>query len=213
MKSSLNASLLFILCSSALLLAGCVKSDKIGGSTKTSSSGTIERVEGKPLSKKFGMTRLLSRSRRKKKGKHTLTGKFKDYSASVSEQDKRDMKFVVSSAAEKSTVSLALSQGKILEALDRIQEIHPLTLLETLASDPSLVEGLEKMRGRDWVWNLFTEKLGEAFSMAASQGLLSSSNIESFSTTLGLDTKVVSDLVQGENWSGLLDAAMTAQKA
>ncbi|WP_246481869.1 hypothetical protein [Chlamydiifrater volucris] len=213
MKNSLNASLLFILCSSALLLTGCMRSDKIGSSTKNPSSGTMERVEGRSLPKKFGVKRLLSRSRRKKKGKHTLTGKFKDYSASVSEQDKRDMKFVVSSAAEKSTVSLALSQRKILEALDRIQEIHPLALLETLASDPSLVEGLEKMRGRDWVWNLFTEKLGEAFSLAASQGLLSSSNVESFSTSLGIDAKVVSDLVQGENWSELLDAAMTSQKA
>ncbi|ANH78672.1 hypothetical protein Cs308_0501 [Candidatus Chlamydia sanziniae] len=149
--------------------------------------------------------RLFARRGYSKKDMKEMPANFKAYSDQVSDQDKKDISFVVSSAAEKSSLSLALSQSEIKNALYRIREVHPLALMQILAENPDLIEGIKKMQGRDWVWNMFLTQLSEVFSQAVSQDVITEEDISAFASTLGLNSGTVSSIVQGERWPELVD--------
>lgn len=153
--------------------------------------------------------RLFARRDQTQKDTLQVQANFKTYAEKISEQDERDLSFVVSSAAEKSSISLALSRGEIKDALYRIREVHPLALIEALAENPALIEGMKKMQGRDWIWNLFLTQLSEVFSQAWSQGVISEEDIAAFASTLGLDSGTVASIVQGERWPELVDIVIT----
>ncbi|VVT43112.1 hypothetical protein BOKEGFJH_00646 [Chlamydia avium] len=166
-------------------------------------SVTLQENENRPSRSR----RLFSRRGNKKKTSQVQMN-FKKYGDQVTEQDKKDISFVVSAASEKSSLSLAMSQAEIKTALNRIKELHPLALLKFVAENSSLIEGMKKMQGRDWIWNMFLNELKEVFSQAAAQGIISDEDIKNFSLSLHLDEEVVSSIVQGERWPELLDMVM-----
>ncbi|BAE80894.1 hypothetical protein CF0122 [Chlamydia felis Fe/C-56] len=153
--------------------------------------------------------RLFARRSQSKKDIQKVQANFKKYEDQISDQDKRDISFVVSAAAEKSSISLAMSQSEIKSALNRIRELHPLALLKLLAENPSLIEGMKKMQSRDWIWNMFMSELSEVFSQAASQGVFTEEDIADFSSILGLDAGTVASIVHGERWPELLDVVIS----
>ncbi|WP_201456373.1 hypothetical protein [Chlamydia sp. 17-3921] len=155
------------------------------------------------------LRRLFSRRSLPKKDKQEVPANFKTYSDHMSDQDKKDISFVVSSVAEKSSLSLAFSQNEIKDALNRIREVHPLALMQALAENPKLVEGIKKMQGRDWIWTMFITQLSQVFSQAVHQGVISEDDIASFSSTLGLDTGTVTSVVHGERWPELVDLVIS----
>ncbi|MEF9519678.1 hypothetical protein SBV45_02125 [Chlamydia crocodili] len=153
--------------------------------------------------------RLFARRSQSKKDIQKVHANFKEYEAQITDQDKRDISFVVDAASEKSSISLAMSQSEIKSALNRIRELHPLALLKLLAENPSLIEGMKKMQSRDWIWNMFMSELSEVFSQAASQGVITEEDIAAFASTLGLDSGTVASIVQGERWPELLDIVIS----
>ncbi|MEF9496929.1 hypothetical protein [Chlamydia sp. 04-14] len=153
--------------------------------------------------------RLFARRSQSKKDTQKVQANFKKYEAQITDQDKRDISFVVDAASEKSSISLAMSQSEIKSALNRIRELHPLALLKLLAENPSLIEGMKKMQGRDWIWNMFMSELSEVFSQAAAQGVITEEDIAAFASTLGLDSGTVASIVQGERWPELLDIVIS----
>lgn len=166
----------------------------------------LTRSEKKPSRRS---RRLFARRSQSKKDTQNVQANFKKYEDQLSDQDKRDISFVVSAAAEKSSISLAMSQSEIKSALNRIRELHPLALLKLLAENPSLIEGMKKMQGRDWIWNMFMAELSDVFSQAASQGVITEEDVSAFASTLGLDSGIVASIVQGERWPELVDIVIS----
>ncbi|AEB55900.1 hypothetical protein [Chlamydia psittaci] len=166
----------------------------------------LMRSEKKPSRRS---RRLFARRSQSKKDTQKVQANFKKYEDQLSDQDKRDISFVVSAAAEKSSISLAMSQSEIKSALNRIRELHPLALMKLLAENPSLIEGMKKMQGRDWIWNMFMSELSDVFSQAASQGVITEEDISAFASTLGLDSGTVASIVQGERWPELVDIVIS----
>ncbi|WP_139415080.1 hypothetical protein [Chlamydia abortus] len=166
----------------------------------------LTRGEKKPSRRS---RRLFARRSQSKKDTQKVQANFKKYEDRLSDQDKRDISFVVSAAAEKSSISLAMSQSEIKSALNRIRELHPLALLKLLAENPSLIEGMKKMQGRDWIWNMFMAELSDVFSQAASQGVITEEDVSAFASTLGLDSGTVVSIVQGERWPELVDIVIS----
>ncbi|SPN73987.1 hypothetical protein C10C_0845 [Chlamydia serpentis] len=209
-----------IFCGLTLLtsLSSCC-SDPRGYNLETKNSGDLndksgiltENHETPSLVKRLSRRsrRLFARRDKTRKDTQQVEANFKTYAEKISEQDERDLSFVVSSAAEKSSISLALSQSEIKSALYRIREVHPLALLQALAQNPELIEGMRKMQGRDWIWNLFLTQLSEVFSQALSQGVITEEDIAAFASTLGLDSGTVASIVQGERWPELVDIVIT----
>ncbi|WP_348663249.1 hypothetical protein [Chlamydia vaughanii] len=169
-------------------------------------SATLTKNEKKPSRRS---RRLFTRRNQVKKETQKVQTNFKKYEDQVTDQDKKDISFVVSAAAEKSSISLAMSQSEIKGALNRIRELHPLALLKLVSENPSLIEGMKKMQGRDWIWNMFLNELSEVFSQAVSQGIITEEDIAAFASTLNLDSGAVSSIVQGERWPELLDIVIS----
>lgn len=198
----------------ALLLSFCLSSCCIGTNSpkKTQdikqesdiSCGENKQYACQRNSIKKPRRKYVRARKRSKKEKNEVKPSFKSYEEHVSEQDRQDISFVVFSAAEKSSISLAMSQQEIKDALQRLNEVHPLALLQAVSEDPSLLLGLKKMQERDWIWELFTSELNKTFSEAASQGVIKDSDVTSFATTLGLDSATVASVVRGERWTELL---------
>ncbi|WP_100934252.1 hypothetical protein [Candidatus Chlamydia corallus] len=209
-----------IFCGLTLLtsLSSCSHDPK-GYSLETKNSGDLnqesviltENRETPSLVKRLSRRsrRLFARRDKTRKDPLEVEANFKTYAEKMSDQDERDLSFVVSSAAEKSSITLALSQGEIKSALYRIREVHPLALMQALAENPALIEGMKKMQGRDWIWNLFLTQLSEVFSQAFSQGVITEEDIAAFASTLGLDSGTVASIVQGERWPELVDIVIT----
>lgn len=148
-------------------------------------------------------------SRKKSKEKlEPVTPNFKSYADPMTDAERKDLSFVVSAAADKSSIALAMAQGEIKSALSRIREIHPLVLLQALAEDPALIAGMKKMQGRDWVWNVFITELSKVFSQAAALGAFTVADIAAFASTLGLDSGTVTSIVDGERWAELIDVVI-----
>ncbi|EGK69591.1 putative lipoprotein [Chlamydia abortus LLG] len=166
----------------------------------------LTRSEKKPSRRS---RRLFVRRSQSKKDTQKVQANFKKYEDQLSDQDKRDISFVVSAAAEKSSISLAMSQSEIKSALNRIRELHPLALLKLLAENPSLIEGMKKIQGRDWIWNMFMAELSDVFSQGASQGVITEEDVSAFASTLGLDSGTVASIVQGERWPELVDIVIS----
>lgn len=193
-----------------LSLSGCL--DPLGGrhkgqqalDVKQEDRGSLEGTE-QSCPKKRRRFRFSWRRKHLEREKVSVKPNFKPYEEHVSEQDKKDISFVVSSAAEKSPLSLAMSQQEIKKALQRLSTVHPLALLQAVSEDRTLLLGLKKMQERDWVWGLFITELNRSFSEAASQGVIKDSDVSSFSTHLGLDKETVTSFVRGERWHQLLD--------
>lgn len=130
---------------------------------------------------------------------------FKQYSERLSEEEKQDLYFVVSSAAEKSALALAGAKGEIRESLLRLQSVHPLALLEAIEKDPKLIEGMRKIQSRGWIWNLLVSELNGLFSAAYNQGIISADDVSGFSSSTGMDSSTVSTLVEGGRWLELIN--------
>lgn len=194
-----------------LLLSSCCPNSY--GSQKNIKNSTAINHESATLREEdrasFRLRRLFPRDDQVHKGFSEVQASFKKYEDQLTDQDKRDISFVVSSGAEKSSISLAMSQGEIKSALNRIRGLHPLSLIKMLAENPSLIEGMRKMQGRDWIWNMFLDEMKEVFSLAASQGVITEENIAAFASSLHLDTGTVSSIVHGERWPELLDIVIT----
>ncbi len=151
-------------------------------------------------------------SRRVKKSNQSaneVVANFRAYKDPVSEQDKKDISFVVSAAANKSSISLAMSQNEIKSALYRVQDVHPLALLQFLAENPELLAGMQKIQGRDWIWGLFMTELGKVFSRAAANNVFSAEDIAAFAAALGLDSGTVTSVVEGERWPELVNMVVS----
>ncbi|ATW15904.1 hypothetical protein [Chlamydia trachomatis] len=153
------------------------------------------------------LRKFFSRKKPKEKTEPVLPN-FKSYADPMTDSERKDLSFIVSAAADKSSIALAMAQGEIKGALSRIREIHPLALLQALAEDPALIAGMKKMQGRDWVWNIFITELSKVFSQAASLGAFSVADVAAFASTLGLDSGTVTSIVDGERWAELIDVVI-----
>lgn len=216
----MKKSLYNVLLGSILLMTGltscCLNPFKARKNLKNSkdlNQKSVKLVEARDLQpaqkRPRRLRRLFSRRGLPKKDEQEVTANFKAYSDYVSEHDKRDISFVVNAVAEKSSLSLALSQGEIKDALSRIREIHPLALMQVLAENPELIEGVKKMQGRDWVWTMFINQLSQVFSQAVRQNVISEEDIASFASTLKLDSGTVASVVYGERWPELVDLVVS----
>lgn len=160
----------------------------------------------KPVSVKEKRT-FFSLKRKRKPNKtmpNTLTT-IRSFQESMTDAEKKDVKYVLTSCANLSTFSLAMAQTEIKSALFRIQEIHPLVLLEEIFKDSLLTEDFLKIRSRGWIWNTFHSKLKESLTLVAEKGLLSKDVIKSFSKNLDLEESTIISLLESKRWDDFLE--------
>ncbi|MEG0037213.1 MAG: hypothetical protein RR733_03625 [Victivallaceae bacterium] len=159
------------------------------------------------FSKKKIKPRVLPRTLRKSKTKEAmmLPQNFKKYTEPLTSQDEQDIRYVVSSCANKSSLGIAMSQSEIMAALGRIQSLHPFNFLESIHSDSKLKSEFIEMQNRSWIWNLFISRLKEIFASVKAKGLFLDKDIADFAASIGMETEVISSLIDKGLWDDLIN--------
>lgn len=206
-RSKYYFSLLF-----GLLVVSLCSNSYAGIFTKNAKSlkHTSDILTEKQVSKKTSgkEKRTLFSSKKKRKSSKTMPTTLtnvKSFQEPMTGAEKEDVKYVLSSCANMSTFALAMAQNDIKSALSRIQEVHPLVLLEEILKNSLLTKDLLKIKSRGWIWNTFHAKLKEALTLVAEKNLLSRDIISTFAKNLNLEEDSIVSLLENRKWDDFLN--------
>lgn len=134
----------------------------------------------------------------------------RNYFAEVTNEEKADIRYIVTTIANKSLISIALIKNEIEEAGDRIDHLHPLRFLMTVFSDEELKAGVRNIRGRGWLWNHFTGGIKESLSTEANiDNLKEIEHVAHFAQTLNLDPNIILPAIRQQRWDDFIDLLIT----
>ncbi|MCB1136662.1 MAG: hypothetical protein KDK78_10365 [Chlamydiia bacterium] len=131
------------------------------------------------------------------------SGQKRDYWAKLTQEDKRNIRFIVESLGRKSLVSLLFSQSKLHKAGDAIAHVHPLSFLAYVCENQELYRDFQNIHGRPW--REFSEGFEESLRKAAERGNLGEDILKDFSKRAELPIKDVMSLVEKKGWSRLME--------
>lgn len=129
----------------------------------------------------------------------------RDYSAEVTHHERADIRFIVSTLADKSLMSIAFIKGDLETAGDRIDHVHPLRFLMTIFVDEEMKVAIRNIRGRGWIWNQFLDGVKDSLATEANIGNIKDEHITHFAATLGLDPRKLYPPILAQNWEVLID--------
>lgn len=129
----------------------------------------------------------------------------RDYHAPLSASEKSDIKYIVTTLANKSLISIAKNRGQLEAAGDRIDHVHPLKFLLTVFTDEELKVGIRNIRGRGWIWNDFIAGIAKCFSTESTIGNLKTEIIHNFSRQASIKPEQISSQIESKRWEELVD--------
>lgn len=132
-------------------------------------------------------------------------GYARDYSASVTQAESNDIRFIVTSLADKSLMAIAFIKGDLEEAGDRIDHLHPLRFLMTMFTDEEMKVAIRNIRGRGWIWSNFAGGLKQSLATETRNGNMKDEYIIHFAQTVEVDVNHIYPAIAAHNWDHLLE--------
>lgn len=133
----------------------------------------------------------------------------RDYSRELTREEKADIRYIVTSLANKSLISIGLVKAELEAAGDRIEHIHPLRFLMTVFTDEELKVGIRNIRGRGWVWNHFVGGIRECLTTETGIGNMKAEFIHHFAHTVQIDHQIIVPSVSNQRWDDFIDLLIT----
>jgi hypothetical protein len=133
----------------------------------------------------------------------------RNYLTDVTPEEKNDIRFIVTTLANKSLIAIALSKPELEQAGDRIDHIHPLRFLMTVFTDEELKVGIRNIRGKGWVWNHFLGGLREALSTETQIGNMKEDYIQNFSKIVSINPILIQPAILHQKWDDFVDLLIT----
>jgi hypothetical protein len=133
----------------------------------------------------------------------------RDYFAEVLLTEKMDIRFIITTLANKNIIGIALETGPLEEAGDRIDHIHPLRFLSIIFQDEELKVGIRNIRGKGWIWSQFIRGLKECLATEMSIDNISLTYIEDFCQTVGINIGFILPSIAQRDWDMLVDQLIT----
>lgn len=135
---------------------------------------------------------------------------FRNYYRSVSDEEIKDMRFILKALAQKSLVSLWGYKGELEEAGDRIEHIHPLRFLECIFTDDELIVYIQNIKSRGgWVWSEFASGFKKSFQEEADRGNLLEEYLIDFMSKIKLDLNLVYKKFRKQDWEDFIKILIT----
>ena len=130
---------------------------------------------------------------------------WRDYSVSVTKQEKKDMAYIITTLANDNLISVGVSKSSLKKAGDRIDHLHPFRFLITVFADEELKAGIHAIRDRGgWIWEGFIDGLTGSIEQEAAGG-----NLLQFTTDFAKKVKIQPSLIQPSlekgKWSEFVD--------
>lgn len=125
----------------------------------------------------------------------------RNYYVPVTEQEKKEIRYIITTLAQNSLTSLANSKSSLKRAGERIDHIHPLRFLSTVFSNEELKVGVHAIRDRgSWIWDEFIGGLTKSLKEESVRQNMSIEFIQDFATTLKIDPSLILPQIQGGRW-------------
>lgn len=130
----------------------------------------------------------------------------RNYHARVTKEEESDVRFLITTLADKSLVDIAILKDSIEAAGIRIDHLHPLRFLMTIFSDEKMKVGIRNIKGKGWgVWGQFTAGLKECLSTETRIGNMKYEYVQDFSKRFKLDVSKIYKIIRECNWDLLLE--------
>jgi len=133
----------------------------------------------------------------------------REYDAQMTQQEKADIHFIVTSLANKSLITIALMKGDLESAGDRIDHLHPLRFLMTVFTDEEMKVGIRNIRGRGWIWNNFIDGLKKTLATEANIDNIKDEYIIHFAQMVELDVNRIYPSIQTQSWEAFIQILIT----
>ena len=133
-----------------------------------------------------------------------------DYSKPLTEADKANIDFIITTLSEHSTLGLMMYRKQLQEAGNKVDYVHPLRHLGYVFSTPNLAMRTHKIGSVPW--KRYAGDFARPLNLAVKQGKLDQSVLDDFSKTVGIDVKILEPYVQRRDWVGFINTLRNQKK-
>ena len=116
---------------------------------------------------------------------------FRDYTFAASENEMKDIHFILSSLANKTLPKLLKLKPTLERAGDRIDHLHPLRFLEYVFTDEELKVAVRNIKDRSFVWGDFFGGLKSSLQEETDRNNLSDEMIGEFCLNVNIEIDLV----------------------
>lgn len=127
------------------------------------------------------------------------------FDSSIEHKDREDIRYIVTSLANKSILGIASIQGELEAAGNRIDHLHPLCFLMVVFSDEELKVGIRNIRGRTLFWNPFISGLKTSLTTEARLDNMRPEFIHNFSSVVNINPAIIIPSLQNQQWDEFID--------
>lgn len=126
------------------------------------------------------------------------------YSEQVSAEDKKDIRFVVTTLANKSLLKLAKYRPQLEDAGERLEHVHPLRFFQCIFSDDELIVGIRNIRKRGWVWDEFRDNSIKRLQQECERSNLYQF-VNDFAQNIGINSALILPALQNKQWDNFIN--------
>lgn len=127
------------------------------------------------------------------------------FDPALASHEKEDIRFIVTSLANKSILGIAGIQGELEAAGNRIDHLHPLCFLMVVFSDEELKVGIRNIRSRTLFWNPFISGLKTSLTTETRLDNMRPEFIHYFASIVNIHPSLIMPLVVSQQWDEFID--------
>jgi hypothetical protein len=147
----------------------------------------------------------MARSNYANRASARTTGEARDYNRPMSENEKNDIRYIITTISGKSKISLLFHQSSLNQAGNRTSQVHPLTFLTYIFTDRELKPAVKRIQGI--VWQRFSHDMGESLAKEAQRQNVTDENIADFAGKIGVDQSLLMTAAQRNRWQDFINIA------
>lgn len=132
----------------------------------------------------------------------------RDYSKTVTESEKEDLKYVITTLATASWPTLLAKKSSLNKAGDRIDHLHPLRFLRTIFTNEELNSCLHVIRDRSKVWSEFFSGLSGTLEQEANKDNMSLEIVKDFAKSVKVELKHIQKHIENREWKDFIEALL-----
>jgi hypothetical protein len=133
----------------------------------------------------------------------------RNYHIAVTDIEKKDIRYIVTTLANKNLIDIYIAKPDLEAAGERIDHIHPLRFLMTIFTDEELKVGVRNIRGKGWVWHHFLGGLKDCLGTETQIGNMKDEYIFNFAQIVKIDTKIIVPTITQQKWDDFVDLLIT----
>jgi hypothetical protein len=130
----------------------------------------------------------------------------RNYNASVTKSEKKDIAYIVNTLAWDSLLSIANAKSSLKKAGERIADIHPLRFLITIFNDEELKAGVNAIKSRtSWIADEFFSNLAKSLSEESARQNMKPEFIQDFAQKVNINISLILPAIQAEKWADFVN--------